>query len=425
MRLWPALKFPALVLPALVPFALPAQAQDTGGMLLTFGIEARVETASNLGLEVPAEPRTTQGSTRLSFGFLTETPSQRLSFDASTALRAASGPNTGPAQTGLIDPRAALSYRQETASAAIVVTGSISEADIAFLRPLDDFVNEDGEIELPADLEDLTGTGLRRSQDLSAGIDWGTDRPLGMGLTASTSALTYRKAGPGLFDSRRDSLSARMRLSFSEVSEATLEASTSRFDDDAPLSPQRRTTSLELGLVHNRPDGSLSARLNRTRTEDGPRTTLSFGRSFDLPLGALSASLGATRGVTGKTGLTGALDYRHDGPDGSLSLGVSRAFQPGSDDTERQVTALRIGYSHALGAATTLGTTFSYVSSQETATGLGIDNGSLGVTLSHQLTPDWTLDTGLRHDLRDEDGVGRAKGNTLFLTLRRSFDTRF
>ena len=410
---------------ALLLFALPAQAQDTGGMRLSFGIEARVETASNLGLAVPAEPSTSQGSTRLSFGFLSETQSQRLSFDASAALRAASGPNVNATQIGLIDPSAALSYRQETASASFGVKGNISEADIAFLRPLDDFVNEDGEIELPEDLADLTGTGLRRSHGLSADLDWGTNSRVGMGLTAATSGLNYSNASPGLFDSRRDSLSARVRLSFSDVTEATFEATASRFTDDNPTTTLRKTTALEAGLVHSRPNGSLSARLNSTRTEDGTRTSLSFGRSFDLPQGALSTSLGVTRGVTGNTGLTGTLDYRRDGPNGSLSLGLSRAVEPGNDDTERQVTALRLSYNHALGPKTSLGTSFSYVSSLETATNLGTDNGSLGITLSHQLTPDWTLDTGLRHDLRNEDGVGRANSNSLFLTLRRSFDMPF
>lgn len=411
--------------PALLLFALPVQAQETGGVLLTFGIEARVETSSNLGLEVPAEGSTTQGTTRLSFGLLSETPSQRLSFNASAALRAATGPGVDAAQTGLTDPRASLSYRHETASTTIAVSGSVREDDISFLRSLDDFVNEDGEVELPEDLDDLNGTGQRQSQDLSAAIDWGTNSRLGMGLTATINSLNYSDASPDLFDNRRDGLSARVRLSLSDVTEATLGATASRFTDDDPTSGLRETTSLNADIVHSRPNGTMSAHLSHTQTEDGTRTSLSFGRSMDLPLGSLSATLGVTRGVTGKTGLTGELSYRRDGPNGSLSLRLSSSFLPGSDDTERQVTALRLGYNHALGPATTLGTTFSYVSSLETETDLVTDNGSFGITLSRQLTSDWTLDTGLRYDMRNEDGVGRATGNTLFLTLRRSFDTRF
>ena len=411
--------------PALLLLALPVQAQDTGGMLLTFGIEARVETSSNLDLEIPAEGSTTQGTTRLSFGLLSETPTQRLFFDASVALRAATGPDVDSSDTGLTDPRASLSYRKETASTAIALYGSVREDDIAFLRPLDDFVNEDGEVELPDDLDDLNGTGQRLSQDLSAAIDWGTNSRLGMGLTATTTSLNYSDASPDLFDNRRDGLSARVRLSLSDVTEATLEATASHFTDDDPTTGLRKTTSLNADIVQSRPNGTISANLNHTQTEDGTRTSFSFGRSMDLPLGALSASLGLTHGVTGKTGVTGFLDYQRDGPNGSLLLRLSSAFVPDSDDLEQQVTALRLGYNHILGPTTTLGTTFSYVSTLETETGLVTDNGSFGITLSRELTPDWTLDTGLRYDMRDEDGEGRANGNTLFLALRRSFDTRF
>ncbi|MFA9229761.1 MAG: hypothetical protein ACEQSU_03285, partial [Microgenomates group bacterium] len=45
-----------------------AQAQDTGGVVMTFGLQERLETTSNLGLDVTNRGRTNQATTNLSFG---------------------------------------------------------------------------------------------------------------------------------------------------------------------------------------------------------------------------------------------------------------------------------------------------------------------------------------------------------------------
>ena len=66
--------------------ALPALAQDEGGLRMVFGLEQRFEAGRNLGLEVPDEGDSVSAETRLSFGLSDRTALSVLEFGASAAL---------------------------------------------------------------------------------------------------------------------------------------------------------------------------------------------------------------------------------------------------------------------------------------------------------------------------------------------------
>jgi hypothetical protein len=48
----------------------------------------------------------------------------------------------------------------------------------------------------------------------------------------------------------------------------------------------------------------------------------------------------------------------------------------------------------------------------------------LRATYRYALTRDWQLSTGYEYRIRDEDDIGEATSNRIFLTLQRSFSVR-
>ena len=66
--------------------AWPLAAQDEGGLILSFGLSARVESSSNPGLTVPAEPTSQSLSSRLSFGLIDTTRNGSFGLSAAGTL---------------------------------------------------------------------------------------------------------------------------------------------------------------------------------------------------------------------------------------------------------------------------------------------------------------------------------------------------
>ncbi|MFA9229799.1 MAG: hypothetical protein ACEQSU_03475, partial [Microgenomates group bacterium] len=402
-----------------------AQAQDTGGVVMTFGLQERLETTSNLGLDVTNRGRTNQATTNLSFGISSETQTSRLAFDMSGVLRAAQGPGHSGTDFGFDGPKLAFSYAHSGANASLSLKAHYSDADVEYLRPLENFLDEDGHIVLPEDLADLTGTGTRRSSGLNAALTWGNDAPVGFGLSAAVSDLSYRNTtSPGLIDSRRTTLGASMRLDLSEVTKATLGLTISRFEDEAPLSSPRNTISFDAGLSQVMTTGTLTGSLSAAKTEDGTKLGFSVGRDIELPNGSLTASLGLSRAATGGTSLTGSLGLQHELPQGQITAQLRRGIGVSSDDTDSLTTVLSLGYSQTLSPLSSLSLDLSYAESTATATDNTVTNTSFGATYSHALTEDWGLNLGYRQRMRDSDGVGKADSSSVFLSLSRDFTFR-
>lgn len=412
--------FPIAGLLAFAP--LSGGAQDSGGVQLTFGVEQRFETNDNLGLDVVSAGTTSQATTRLSFGLLTETRSSSLEFNTSASLRVANGPDFSGTEVALADPRMSLAYSRSTANAKLDVNARLRQTDVEFLRSLEEFIDDKGEIVLP---EDTTGTGTQISHGLDVALTWGEEAPLGFGLSAGISGINYiDTTSASLFDSRRSRAGASVRLTLTPVTEANVSLRFSTYDDEDPMTSRRDTLSFGAGLTHTLPRGRLTSRLTADDTEDGTRLGLSFGRDFDLPDGALQASMGATRGASGETNLTGSLKLRKELPQGAITAELRRSVSAGSDDSEQLATALLLGYSQDLTPLSSLNLDLSYVQREPTGAGASITDGTVSATYRRAVTEDWNMDVGYRHRVRDEDGVGRARSNSVFMVLKRDFSIR-
>lgn len=403
--------------------AAAAGAQDGPTRQLTFGIDQRLETSSNQALETPSKGSTSLSTTRLSFGFLSETAVDRFAVTGSGTLRIGDGPGVDSNGFTFDDRRLGLSYSHTAAIGEVQLNASLRDANIRFLRPLEDFLNADtGEIELPEDLEDLEGDGTRRSTALSGSLRLGDQSRLGVTLRAGLSRIDYANTtAAGLADSERLSYGADFRLTLNDVTTATLGLSHQDFTSDSTVGT-RRTNTLSLGVSREFVNGAGNITLSVADKPGNIRTTnLSFGRSFETADSSFAFTLGVSGG-NGNTDMIGSVRYARELARGSVNLRISRGVTTSSDDTDRLSTLISAGYTHEIGPNSTLGLTASWAESLTPATNAATTNSTVGITYSQALTEDWALNTGITHRSRDTSTAPAADSNTLFIGLSRSWN---
>lgn len=412
--------FSSVVLGVVAAGAAAQDAFETGGIQLSFGLGLRLEAQDNRSLSPTNADSSYESVADLSFGLLTETQTQRFSFDFGGKLRAIDD-TLNTADDGFVEPFAELRYDLTSAAAHLALNASLRETDLSD----NDVLSDDG-------LDVITGNGAtRRRTLLEARLDWGEDAPLGFGVFARREDNTYSGGTPtgldgtGLNDNFRNTVGASTRMDLSPAAALTVSLSYSAFDEDT-VPGTRETISLDNILTLERPRGPVTISLGATSTEEGERISTALGRTLELPSGILMGQIGATRGTSGDVNLTGAMSYTHALPRGALNVGLSREVtSDNQDDTERLNTRFNLGYSMELSPLSALAFNADWAQTEQPSNDLTSVSTTLGATYSRELTADWDLDVGYRHRIRDDDTAGRADSNAVFLELRRTFVTRF
>lgn len=442
---------------ALAAFVPQLRAQDDpeAGPLprLTFDVEQRVEADDNPGLHAEGADPALLAVTGLGFSLLDATPGQRLRLTGALDLRAG-----GDAEaSGLAGPRLGLDYDREGASEAVSLEATYRRAEITVLRGAADFPEG-----LPPDFEELEGEGIRTSYGLDGSLELGRAGPFGLTLSGGFDTISYSEETAALTDSTRSRAAARLRFRLSPVTEARAGLRASALDDDDGTTRQSGTVDLGFGtalsgrdsvdvalgytvvetdrpasatdrqdgltgslrLSRETPRGPLDVGFGAETTQNGTRTSADIGRSLDMPLGRVGARIGASRGDTGGTDLTGALSWRQELARSRLSAELARSVAT-TDEEDRLRTALSAAYDTELGPASAFGLDVSYVRSELAGGGDPLDVASLGARLSREITRDWSLTLGYGLRLRDPDDTERAVGNSVYATIGRSYSTGF
>lgn len=448
----------AAILAALGQLTTAALAQE-GGMVFHLGVEERLSHATNLALDTPAEDDTTRATTFLRFGLTSETRTQKFSLDLGAGLELARRPDVGN-DNGVVDPSLRLSYGTEAANSALSLAAFYRRNRVDYLRDLSEFVNDEGEIDLPDDLGDLTGTGWRNRYGADVRLDLGTAAPLGLTLAAGTNATTYSDTtDPDLDDSRRRTLEAIVRARFSDVTEGTLTLGHTLYEADDIEDTRRETDSIELGVSHalspamtltaglghavvdtrefgvitreegptarlgldvEMPNGTFGTDFSLSTDQNGNRMTLTVDRALDLPRGGLIAQVGVTRAEDLDPELIGALDWRHDLPRGQFTARAERKARS-SDEDQITTTALILGYDQDLTPVSGVQLGLTYAQIDKTGSNQ-VDRANLSASYNHELTPDWNMNLGVAWKMRDEQTVGRATSEEVFFSLSRDFN---
>lgn len=380
--------------------ALPSWAQE-GGLRYSLGISETLETVTNPGFETPAAPGTLSAKTALSLGFSSQTRTESLSFGLGTALTLSKDGAGIDLTAG--QPHLDLAYSREAAGSALRIGFSYDDDRIETLRPITDFIGEDGQITLPENPEDLVGSGQRLAWGASAGLDLGQDGPLGLGLSADFEKINYVGAtDPDMVDSTQTDLAARLRLDLTEVTSVSLGLSHGISDE---AGTQTTARGLSLGLAQAvSPVLSLSGDLDYD-LDDGSLSPRA-GIDYALASGGLQLSLGAN---------DLALAWQQELAAAAVSARVSHA---GGGDGE---TVLALGYNQSLNAVSGLNLGISYTDERDAAAN-DVQRTELSASYTLAVGGDWALRTGLYTGLRAEETEGSSRSSAVFVTISRDFD---
>ena len=393
-------------------------AQDQGGVTVQFDVSEQLEHQRRSG-----GVSTTQALTGFSGSYLTETHDERLSFSGGFDLRALTGSNSDGVETDFINPQAALSYGLEGAAASLTFSASYRSNDISFLRPLTDFIADDGTVDLPEDFGDLTGTGRRDQLSYSARMTFRDDLPLGVSVSVSGDMLRYQDTtDPDLTDSDQLIATLGLRFDVNPATQATLGFTHTQSETDGNGTSE--STSIDGRVSFERPLGALSFGVSVVETSTGTQVGADVARDYALSEVALvSGDLGVTRTASGETVMTGALRYQQALPEGALLAQFDRSVSLTTDNEEDIVTSLSATYSAALSDVFSVSASAALAQSSEA--GSETDVADVALQIGYDLTREWSLSAGVSRQWSSESGAATVTTDTLSVGLGRSFQWRY
>lgn len=439
----------------------PLRAQEGDAVSATLTVGQRFESTENLGLETPSEGRSNLSTTSLGLDLITRNSTQTLSFSAGGVVRNGDIPATSDISTGFTDPRINLSYSREGYNSTFNASGSFRQSDIAS-RDLSQFVNADGEFELPEDFEDLVGGGQRNTFGFSSSLVIGQDAPLSVTFSGSVNATRYEDVtSPNLTDTTRSRIGVTSRLRFSPSTTGSVGIGLERFENENAVGTQRDTYSLvfgisnvlanattvnaelgyeaietrettgdrsdgglvgQFGVVRQMPNGTVSADVESTVDQAGNRLTLQAGRSLELPTGTISSSVGLTSFEGDSPDFVGTLNWVQALPRGTLTARINRDVTTNNDDRERISTSGAVSFTQQINSVSsyTVGTNFGV--SEDSAISRTTTQAAVTVSYNRAINNRWGFNTGVTHRLRDTTLNGRADSTSIFFGLNASFD---
>lgn len=434
------LTFAALSL-SITALALPAFGQEGSGREVVLSFEQGIELDLDRGLDT----RTTLG-----LDFTTATRTQSLSFGLGTELF---GDLSGGGSNGFEfrNYEAELRYTRRSANSRLAFTARHIEVvlgDTTFeTSPGIFLIGEDGELS-------RTRLGTR--------LEFGIEGPFGLRVDADYRDADYENTvDPDLVDTRSASVDALATFRISPTLSLRARAGAEKIDEDDLFDTEREntyygigiggvnrggltysadiifdetevTTSLpsnsvtdgigfELAATQARPDGSIGAALSSRNDDAGRRITATVSRDYELRNGGIGLSLG----VVDQEGIddlqfVGDISYRADTPRGSMSASLTQRAV--SDDGDTVIsTNLALNYSEEITSYSGWEAAVGYIATDELIANENENETTATFTYRQDLTPDWTMNTGL--ELSRTDGSSTEK--TLFFNIERDFTFGF
>ncbi|SLN32393.1 hypothetical protein ROA7450_01471 [Roseovarius albus] len=442
----------------------PLVAQEARPISATLDLSQRFESGDNLALESPSEGTTNLSTTSLTFNLNSATETQALDFSVGGLLRLGDLPENSDASTGFGEPHVRLGYDRNTGNAALSFDTFYRQNEVGFLRPLDDFTDADGNINLPPDFNDLNGTGTRDRYGFDTSLEIGQNAPLGFIFDASADALEYNdvSAGSDLNDNWRAAAGITTLFRASETTTGRLELDYSRFEEENDEDTKRdrysalagvtyeldQITTLDFGLGYEEivthettgteteagpigrigyarimPNGTADVSLESTRDQSGQRYTFEAGRSLNLALGQeLSTSLGVTTLDGEDPNIIGGIEFLRELDSSRLRFSANRQVLTDSDDEERLTNRVGLGYDYDINSISGLGINFGYSLAEGNAFSNEVERTSTEISYRRSLTEEWSLRSGVLYEYRAEENDDDADSTSIFVTLDRTFD---
>lgn len=438
----------------------PVLAQDGTGIRGNLSLSTGLEVSDNPELVAAPDGTTLTSVTNLGFSVTSETKIDRFRFSLGAGIEGDDGGASTEADA--LDIRRsdlALSYARDGVSSQFSLSARYNEADIddeVFGFFVDGVFDPDALI--------VEG-GTRRLTRLSADFSTGIDAPFGVDISFGLTSNDYVDViDPELNDSDSRRLSATARFSINPATTARLTSSYAKTDVDDLVDTSRTTqsigtgvtaqtrTGLELsadisidsaetlnantviddedglglrfGVLQPRPDGEIAASLSSRIDNSGRRTSASIARSFDLPNGGLTLSLGVVEQEDQDLEFTTELGYTRVAAGGTLTANLVQS--PSTSDGDAFLnTSVGLGFEAPINSISSWSADFSYGSAAQFGEEDGDERTAAGVRYTRDLNEDWALNAGLRHVRITEDGADSRTSNTLFLNVGRDFSFGF
>lgn len=402
-----------------------AQSTEGGGVVMRFGVTLGVSAETNRALTIGGGDSSTDAFANLSFGILSQTRTQRLSFDLSGQLLAVNTSSTAFIDEGLVSPSAALRYSLTAKASQLNLSARLNETDLSRSNVLIDDDN-DGNFDI------VSGDATRRQAVLEARYDWNLISRARFGVFARYTDVSFTNGsatgldGTSLNDTQRLTFGASAALDLTTAITLNSSLTYSSFEQD-DVEGSSETVSLNNSLSIARPLGNINIGFGATNTEAGTRYNTSIGRSYATLRATYTGQIGATRDVSGDLALTGAVGVVYPLPRGALNFGLSRDVSSTNDqDAERLNTQVNFGYQQALTPLSGFAVNALWAETQDTSDdGISLSNATVSATYNRTLTKDWNMNTGLRHRFTRDSELGTARSNEVFFNLSREFVTRF
>ncbi|MBW4964159.1 hypothetical protein [Sulfitobacter sp. CW3] len=396
-----------------------AQGAGSGGMALDLAVETSVDVRSNPQLDVVNPQRVDEISSAFSFGFLTETRSQKLSLGGGISLRGSDGPGGGGVANGVVDPFLALRYLRQVRDASLSFDARMQETDLTQTDP--------GEFAVMIP----TGSAKQRSYSAEINMRWRETAPLGFGVLAGfqkaafIDGSAFGQGGQALSGTTRHRFDFLARLDLDAAHHLTTTLGYRVFGQEAAAG---RRESFQLNSVYqiDRPRVPFAIKLGYITTEAGHQLSGLVARHLALPNGAARAGIGAARATTGGRYVTGHLHYETVFSRGLFEASVNRKLTSSDqDDSEQISTAMGLQYRIDATPLDGFAVGIDWAEAKNTHSGLTTMNRILTVSYTRQMGREVDFNIGLRRrDVRDSV-TGARQSNEIFMSLTRKFRTHF
>ncbi len=384
----------------------------------------------------------------------------RFAATAGGDLRFADLPEIGQ-ETSLDNGRITANFLRELDDNSIAASLFFNDADIEFLDPLRT-LDDDG------DFDDTLGEGRRRLLVGSFGVSINEDGPVRFILNGNVRDTEFYDGvtDPDLVDSINVRGDARIGVDVTDVTSVFIRGEVERFEEEDDLTLRDEydvraglatrvnpTTTLtfdlgfsevdveradgdddndtstvgSVGLLADRPNGTVGLLFNSRLTENGTRNEIEFSRAVDLPAGEFALTLGASTRDDEDLSALVALDYSIERSDRRFGIGFNQNVDPDEDGNDRVLSSLDANFFYVINPVSSIGLT-ALASRQTFLESDSEENDVTRVTLelnyTHELAQFWSLTGGFRHRLRAEDNEEDARENAVFLNLTREVSFR-
>ena len=416
-----------------------AYGQGIEGSTLTATVSERFEVNDNYDLDDPSPGTSYFSDTRLTLGYLNQTPTQNFALGFSTGLRALWQAEQ-PFEFTLASPTgASLDYDNEWANGLFDMAFDYRQRQVDYTETIVEDGNDDG---LPDSLDQLQNDTRELRYDANVGVIFGTATPSSYELRFIGSKLDYTDVTPDQVPRTTLEGEAAWNLQLNPILASRVTGNYIYYNADNTDETELRRASVGAGVVYTpNENASVGVGLNyadrqrkdlvngvreTTESNNGPGITGEFSYTTNQ---LVFSGAGEWSSAAPTTRLSGSLRAVYTLPRGRV---IGRVFQnytgTSSGSDEARVTGVGIGLVRELTTVSSIGLDFRYATQVDVDDGPGavdpdINRTDFTATYSHAITETVDADIGYSYRTRSEEPTD-ASSNAVFFQIGKTLSTR-